>query len=123
MLWRYHAEPYSLWKRCIDAKYSKKYQGNIPVEGKNCNAKAPWHAIKKWKDWFESKIKWTFNDGSFISFWHSNWYNDLHLSHQIPRFYALSNLQNAIIKEAWDQRIGDWNISPRRSLNDRKNKI
>ncbi|KAA0037454.1 LINE-1 retrotransposable element ORF2 protein [Cucumis melo var. makuwa] len=69
-MWRYHTEPNPLWKRCIDAKYSKDHQGDIPTVA--------------------------------------------------PRLFSLSNLQNATVKEAWDQSIGDWNIYPRRPLNDRE---
>ncbi|TYK19715.1 LINE-1 retrotransposable element ORF2 protein [Cucumis melo var. makuwa] len=92
----------------------------LPVEGRNCSAKSPWNAIKKWKDWFESKINWIPNDGSSLSFWHSNWRNNIPLSHQIPRLYALSNLQTATVKEVWDQSTDGWNINPRRPLNDRE---
>ncbi|KAA0035248.1 LINE-1 retrotransposable element ORF2 protein [Cucumis melo var. makuwa] len=30
-LWRYHNESNSLWKKCIDAKYTKNHQGDIPI--------------------------------------------------------------------------------------------
>ncbi|KAA0056839.1 LINE-1 retrotransposable element ORF2 protein [Cucumis melo var. makuwa] len=119
-LWRYHNESNSLWKKCIDAKYTKNHQGDIPVVGRNSSANSPWNAIKKWKDWYESKISWMANDGSSLSFWHSKWHNNIPLSLQFPRLYALSNMQSATVKEIWDQGSDDWNMEPRRPLNERE---
>lgn len=31
-LWRYHHEPGSMWKRTIDAKYNKRFKGDILVD-------------------------------------------------------------------------------------------
>ena len=31
-LWHYHHEPYSIWKKIIDAKYNKRFKGDILVD-------------------------------------------------------------------------------------------
>lgn len=71
-LWRYHQETNSFFRKIIDAKYTKRFQGEFPVEGKFSTAKAPWRSILKGKDWLEAKFRWTLNNGETLSFWHSN---------------------------------------------------
>lgn len=120
-LWRYHSKHVSLWKKgLLIAKYKKKFQRDIPTDGKFSSAKAHWQAIIKWKDWFETKMHWSLNNDDSLSFQHTKWCDSVPLVHGIPRFYALSNIHDVSVKEAWDLNINDRNLRPRRPLNYRE---
>lgn len=77
-------------------------------------------SIIKGLQWFENRYSWNINNGENLSFWYDNWNENGPLSISYQRLYAISTIKNASIKEAWDSNSQDWNIKPKRSLNERE---
>ncbi|TYK00226.1 LINE-1 retrotransposable element ORF2 protein [Cucumis melo var. makuwa] len=120
-LWRFQEEKDSLWVEIISAKYKGHHIGDFPPTiGKYSSMKAPWRQIIKEIGWFQNHSSWEIKDGENLSFWHSNWIASGSLSNTYPRLYTLSKAQNATIEELWDPNTNDWNLHPRRPLNDRE---
>lgn len=77
-------------------------------------------SIIKNKLWFESNLKWEINNGENISFWYGRWNDKSPLAISYPRLYALHNSKTEAVNEVWLPNSNDWNIKPRRLLNDRE---
>uniref|UniRef100_A0A9I9EBI7 Uncharacterized protein n=1 Tax=Cucumis melo TaxID=3656 RepID=A0A9I9EBI7_CUCME len=48
------------------------------------------------------------------------WNGSSSLRFSYPRLYALSNIKDDSNREAWNDNINDWDIKPRRPLNDKE---
>lgn len=71
--------------------------------------------------WFSENIDWKVKNGRSLSLWNFKWSGRASLKKSYDRLYALSNIKEGSIREMWNDCIDDWDINPRRTLNDRKN--
>lgn len=93
---------------------------SIQTIGRFNSLNAPWRSICKGIiEWINDQINWKINNGRYLS-WHSDW-NDLSpLGLNVPRLFALSQMKNRSIREAWNEEVNDWDFKPWRSLCDRE---
>ena len=107
-----HHKKQSLWRRLIYAKYNQDFLGDFPVKDKYSSSRS----IIKGVDWFSPLYTWKFNIGDSVSFWKGTWNNKSLLVVYALRLFALSDIQQASVKDMWNSTTSNWDLQPRRPL-------